>query len=74
MKNVNECVSLSMTALQYSNPGRALSRHITPFHCGLFSNACWNAPFKVKKSVTPVAMTITMGATQTVLRVPKGTI
>lgn len=28
------CQSLSMTALQYSNPGSALSRHITSFHIG----------------------------------------
>lgn len=66
------CQSLSMTVLQNTIPCLVTLRHFRSQH--LFLNACWNASFQVKKSITPVAMTITMGAAQMVLRVPKGII
>lgn len=67
------CVNLSLWQ-HFKTQSLVSSHYVISWSQHLFSNACWNASFQVKKSVTPVAMTITMGAAQTVLRVPKGTI
>lgn len=64
------CVSFWLT-LEKVSPDYTITDFMS-LRFGLSSDTLWNAKFKVKKSLSSVAMAIAMGVAQAVQRVPRG--